>query len=181
MKTSIIFSVVMGLFCTSIIAQEVALNPNLGGSKTRTDVAPESNISLIEIKVDWLKSDEVANVPEEETDQHDFGTLVAKKIYLLDKIYTYQVAISPGNPTKKTMLRKPVIYNSVTDVEKYLKKMVRKQELSVNQAGHIFNVVLDIAINTYYVKTDQLEEAISNSKSPEDLLTLYTKTVRILN
>ncbi|NJK97076.1 MAG: hypothetical protein HC830_09170 [Bacteroidetes bacterium] len=175
---------VLFLFIFSILqlyGQEVAINSGnrSGGSSNLT--TPEGVLPVIEIHVDWLKTDEVKNIHDDEIEYHDFGVLVAKKMHLLDKTYTYQVAISPGNPSKKTMIRKPVIYHSVIEVEKYLKKLVRKHDLSVAQATQLYNQVLDIALNTYSVKTDQLEQAVLDLKTTEELLSLYTKSVRIIN
>jgi len=177
----IIISLVAVFAVWHVNAQEVAINSGNKPVGINAFAVPEGNMPVIEIHVDWLKTDEVNNIKDDEIEYHDFGVLVAKKMYLLDKTYTYQVAISPGNPSKKTMIRKPMVYHSVMEVEKHLKKLVRKHEISVTQAAQLYNNVLDIALNTYTVKTEQLEEAISESKTTEELLSLYTKSVRIIN
>lgn len=177
----IVVSLVALFFVLLVKAQVVAINSGNKLVETSKSVIAESKTPIIEIHVDWLKTDEVKNIQDDVVEYHDFGVVVAKKMYLLDKTYTYQVAISPGNPSKKTMIRKPVIYHSVIEVEKYLKKLVRKHDLSVAQATQLYNQVLDIALNSYSVKTEQLEDAVAGSKTSQEILSLYTTSVKIIN
>ncbi len=171
------------LFFWQILAnsQDVMLASNEKAGFTSTaDYPTEANTQLIEFKVQWLKTDQVKEVKSEDVDDHVFGELVARKMVLVDETFTYKVDIAPGNPAKKTMFRKPVIYNSVVDIERFLKKKVRKTEISKEVAAQLFNTVLDVALNTYCCDTEKLEKVIRETKNTEELLLLFTQIVKVV-
>lgn len=110
---------------------------------------------------------------------HFLGKEIAKKMYILDKVYLSEDKLNPGNPATTTTIRKPVIYNSVMKIESYLKKTLRKKEVSGDQATAEFNKVLDVAINIIYQNTETLENQIKKLDQPSDLISLYTERVRL--
>jgi hypothetical protein len=111
---------------------------------------------------------------------HPFGEIIAKKNYLLDEKYTSEVALTPGNPASKTVIKKPVIYESVKRIERDLKKSVRKGEIPLNTAVNEFDTVLDVALNIVTVDTGVFENAIKSAGSTDSIIELFTKRV-ILN
>jgi hypothetical protein len=114
-------------------------------------------------------------------EEHVFGELVSKKLYLLDSKYTYEVPIIPGNPQTRTMVRKPVIYDAVRKIERYLKKSVKKGEVSIETASNEFNIVLDVANNVFTADTKSFEKAISETNNTDALINLLTKRVNLVN
>jgi hypothetical protein len=119
-------------------------------------------------------------VSSEVAGSHPFGEIIAKKNYLLDEKYTSEVALTPGNPASKTVIKKPVIYESVKRIERDLKKSVRKGEISLNNAVNDFNTVLDVALNILTVDTELFEDAIKSAGDTNSIIELFTKRV-ILN
>ena len=117
------------------------------------------------------------SVTKEMAGEHPFGDLVAKKLYLLAAKYTYQVAIIPGNPQTKTVIRKPVIYDAVQKIEHHLKKSVKKGDVSLEAAETDFNKVLDVAFNVLTVDTESFEKAITKTNDNNSLTNLFTKRV----
>jgi hypothetical protein len=122
---------------------------------------------------------QLENVSKEMAGEHPFGDLIAKKMYLLSKKYTSEEAITPGNPQTKTVIRKPVIYETVRQIERYLKKSVKKGEINFEAASNDFNRVLDVALNIATVDTRNFEAAIKSLKDNAERIDLFTKRVKL--
>jgi hypothetical protein len=143
---------------------------------------PASNVTISPAFEFRASDNELAlnAVTKEMAGEHPFGDLVAKKIYLLEAKYTYQISIVPGNPQTKTVIRKPVIYDAVQKIEHHLKKSVKKGDVSLDVAEADFNKVLDVAFNVLTVDTESFEKAISKSNDINSLTNLFTKRVILL-
>jgi hypothetical protein len=109
-----------------------------------------------------------------------FGDIVAKKLFLLEKKYTYEVAISPGNPQTKNMIRKPLIFNAVRQIERHLKKCVKKEKVSIESASLDFNKVLDVALNILTCNTQDFEETLKKTKEMDERIDLFTRRVTLV-
>lgn len=117
------------------------------------------------------------SVTKEMAGENPLGELVAKKIYLLEAKYTYQVPIIPGNPQTKMVIRKPVIFDAVLKIERHLKKSLKKGDVSLEVAETDFNKVLDVAFNVLTVDTESFEKAITKTNDIHSLTNLFTKRV----
>jgi hypothetical protein len=140
---------------------------------------PGTNVASVPAFEFKASDNEIAlnSVSKEMAGENPLGDLVAKKIYLLEAKYTYQVPIVPGNPQTKTVIRKPVIYDAVQKIEHHLKRSVKKGEVSLEIAEIDFNKVLDVAFNVLTVDTESFEKAISKTNDINSLTNLFTKRV----
>ncbi len=138
-----------------------------------------TGLPVFEFKVYSNESD-LSNISNDMIEQHVFGELVSRKLYLLDSKYTYKVPIVPGNPQMRTIVRKPVIYDAVLKIERYLKKSVKKGAISMETASADFNKVLDVAINICTADTKSFEKEISSSDNVVSLVNLLTKRVNLV-
>jgi hypothetical protein len=127
----------------------------------------------------YSRESEIENVPIEIAGKHVFGELIAKKLYLLDHKYKYQVALVPGNPQTKSVIKKPVVYEAVKRIEKDLKKSVKNGELSTDIAASQLNKVLDVALNILTADTREFEDAITSAKSITGKISLFTQQVKL--
>ena len=123
---------------------------------------------------------ELENISREIAGNHPFGEMIAKKLYLFDKKYTSQAALAPGNPASKTVVKKPVIYETVKHIERDLKRSVKKEEISLTMATNEFNTVLDVALNILTTDTKDFENVLQSLSSTDSKIDLFTKRV-ILN
>ena len=119
------------------------------------------------------------NITKEMAGDHLLGDLVAKKIYLFNEFYTSEEYLFPGNPATKTVIKKPVIYDAVKQIERDLKKSVKKGKTSVSEASSIMNTVLDVALNIQTEDTRDFERAIENTGNTKSKIDLFTKMVRL--
>ncbi len=121
----------------------------------------------------------LAEITEEMAGEHFLGSVVAKKLYLLDEVYTSEVAVVPGNPQSKMVVKKPAIYNSVRRIEKYLTKSVKRGQIQAESATADLNKVLDIALSIISADTGSFEAAIDAANDDPQRIFLFTKCVTL--
>lgn len=134
----------------------------------------------------WEFSSSTPSTFDENTMQraeaHEFGSRVACLKVLMNKYFVTQEEIVPGDPMKRTIIKKPNVYNTAQKIEKYLKKEVKKGDISLEKATseliHVLEVslaVVDESETTTFEKT--LDE---NKKNVEDQLSVFEE-VKIKN
>jgi hypothetical protein len=120
---------------------------------------------------------ELSNISPEASGKHIFGDEVARKIFLFTDKYTTQASVAPGNPVEKTVIRKPVIYESVIQIERHLKRSVKKAEIALPAASSQMNTVLDVALNIVSADTKDFEAAVAASGNAKSKMDLFIKRV----
>jgi hypothetical protein len=175
-KKLIIITILCSTFLNTSFSQDLLLYTN---ANSLTDPGKSSNTLLIFEFSGYPKDSELDNISKEMAGEHLFGELAAKKLYLLDKQYTYQLALVPGNPNTRTIIKKPVIYDAVKRIEKDMKKKVKKGELSTEIASFEMNKTLDVALNILTADTREFENAITSRKSIDEKIELFTKQVKL--
>lgn len=111
--------------------------------------------------------------------EHFLGKDVAIKMQLMKEEYTYQEYNSYSR-METTAVEKSSIYNSVNKVNKYLKKGIKKGDISEPEAKEMLEKVLMVAINIRYQETSELEKELFSVKDPLAIATLYSEEI-ILN
>jgi hypothetical protein len=178
MRTKILFILALsGIITFNTKAQE-ALTYNTGIHKTESEIKSPT-VYVFEFTA-YSRDYELDNITTEMAGEHPFGDQISKKVYLLESKYTSEVALIPGNPQTKTVIQKPVIYETVKRIEKQLKKSVKKEELSVSDAAYTFNKVLDVALNTLTANTERFESAIESLDETDAKIDLFTKRVNLI-
>ncbi len=114
----------------------------------------------------------------DEVKTHFLGNEVAMKMQLLAESYTYKVE-DEITGTAKITVEKPSIYNSVKKTERYLKKGLKKGNITQEEAKLQFDTILNIALNIRYQDTQQLEEVLWDIKDPDQIASLYTSKVKL--
>jgi len=179
MKTRIHLLTILFVLTTGRLFAQDALAMAFPEGAKRT-ASSSTGLPVFEFRI-YSSTQDFSSVSKDMIENHVFGELVSKKLYLLDSKYTYEVPIIPGNPQIRTMVRKPVIYDAVRKIERYLKKSVKKGEVSIETASNEFNIVLDVANNVFTADTKSFEKAISETENTEALINLLTKRVNLVN
>jgi hypothetical protein len=148
--------------------------------EARKAATTNSKLPVFEFRAS-VTEPQISEISAEVIDNHNLGDMISRKFYLLDSKYTYETPTVPGNPQSKTVVRKPVIYESVYKIEKYLNKSVKKGEISVENAGTIMNKVLDVANSILTADTTDFEKEISQRKDPQSLTQLFMNQVKLVN
>jgi hypothetical protein len=175
-KRVFLLIIICNVFFYNSFSQKVLLYANANSSSESGKSS--TPIRIYEFK-GYAKDSELENISGDMAGEHLFGDVIAKKIYLLDKQYTSQVALIPGNPQTKTVIKKPVIYDAVKRIEKELRKTVKKGELTKEIASDEFNKVLDVALNILTADTKEFEDAISSATNIDAKVFLFTKQVNL--
>jgi hypothetical protein len=178
MKNKLCLLVISGILFLNISEAQDLLTYKTSDSKGLPD-SPSGTLPVYKFKGYSIEY-ELENISVELAGNHPFGETIAKKVYLFNEKYTSQVALSPGNPAVKTVIKKPVIYESVKRIERDLKRSVKKGEIPLTTATSEFNKVLDVALNVLTTDTTDFENAIESSGNTHAKIELYTKRV-ILN
>ncbi|MDP3916027.1 MAG: hypothetical protein Q8R96_20045 [Bacteroidota bacterium] len=160
-----------------LLAQEV-LALVLPGDAKKT-VSATISLPVFEFRASSADHD-LNSISKDMIGEHAFGQSVSEKLYLLESKYTYEVPIVPGNPQTRTMIRKPVIYEAVKKIERHLKKLVKKGEITTETASYDFNKVLDVAFNVLTAETESFEKTIGETNDVNSLTSLFTKRVTLV-
>ncbi|MEO9474910.1 MAG: hypothetical protein ABJG41_05235 [Cyclobacteriaceae bacterium] len=110
---------------------------------------------------------------------HFLGTEVGKKMYLLKESYTWRDEPDPIKPTPTVVIEKPSIYNNIKKLERYYKKSIKKDKITVEDASAEFVNILDIALQVRYQATQELEDYLKSIKEVEEIATVFSKNVEL--
>ncbi len=168
MKKTLIFAFALSLFNVSGLCADNYENNN----------RQESEIEIAAISHQW----EFMMAQEEPTSEDlesisgttKFGKEVAYYYELFKDAYIAKEEVVPGDPTRRTVIRKPDIFNAVMSIEKSLKKAVKKNVLSKEDSGKQFCHVLKASLAAIDSDTQSLEQVLNeNRKNPEALLQIF--------
>ncbi len=119
-------------------------------------------------------------IPEAKVDfaqPHFLGQPVEAKWNTFLKNYTLVSQQSIGFSSTNVQFNKPVIYNAVQKVNKYLKKSVKKGLVTKTEAADTMNHVLDCAnVVCFEPDTKAFEEALADAKTREDIIRVFENT-----
>ena len=88
--------------------------------------------------------------------------------------YKFREEVVPGDPTRRTVIRKPTIYNAVRSIEKQLNKELKSNKMTREQVAAEFTNVLKVAISAYDSESESFEDALQiNRKNATDLLSVF--------
>jgi hypothetical protein len=105
--------------------------------------------------------------------EHPFGDLIARKLYMLQNLYTYVEPPSPTSPGEKTIVKKPTIYNTVLKLNRNLKKMVKKGTMDKDKAVSSLNLCLDVALSISADDTGDFESELKKAKSVDQIVGVF--------
>ncbi len=115
------------------------------------------------------------------TSRHKLGKKVA---YLYDSFkdtYVVKEEVVPGDPTRRTVIRKPEIYNAVRTIEKGLNRDIKKNGLPQDKAEAAFANVLKVALAAIDSDTESFEAALQEHKKNSSQLLAIFQRVNLQN
>lgn len=108
------------------------------------------------------------------SDSEKFGKKAAYFYNMFKETYVTKEEVVPGDPTRRTVIRKPEIYNAVRSIEKALGKAMKKKEISQEESCRQFCHVLEVSLAAIDSDTQSLEAALdSHRKDPKSLLAIF--------
>lgn len=93
---------------------------------------------------------------------------------LFKETYVVKEEVVPGDPTRRTVIKKPEIYNSVKKIEKYLNKSLKSGNETKETLDNKFCHVLKVSLAAIDSDTKTFEKSLKdNKKNPEALLSIF--------
>jgi hypothetical protein len=156
-----------------VTGQEMTYNPHL---KEGNACISESDCFVFEAPAYAINLyDDIQAVDKSLYRNHYLGDEVAKRLYLFEKQYVHHTEPPPGAFSGKKIVQKPLIYNSIYQLEKYYKKQVRKNRMNKEEAVISLCHYLEISLLLFYRKTDEFELVLEKSAKEEDIIAVFDK------
>lgn len=171
-KILVLFVMFLGLSLSSTQAVN-RMDGNSKGAKDRMESNPSET---------WEFYSTLKNPTAEElaaADNHKLGKEVGLLYTAFMEMYVVKEEVVPGDPSRRTVIRKPGIYNAVRSVEKQLVKDVKEKTLTKEQAALELTNVLTIALAAIDSESDTFEGALQSSKKDSGRLLALFDNVRL--
>lgn len=170
MKT---FALLLGLaLCTGLNLQADNLTEHVNPDNVENKVAANSSTHF-----SFTVYGEIPSVKVDYAQTHFLGEPVETKWNTFLKNYTQVSEQSIGFASTNVQFVKPVVYNAVQKVNKYLKKSVKKGLVTKEEATALMNHVLDCAnVVCFEPDTEAFEQAIDNAQTREDIIRVFQDT-----
>lgn len=110
---------------------------------------------------------------------HRFGKEVARLYDAFMNMYVVKEEVVPGDPARRTVIRKPGIYNAVRSIEKQLNKEVKSKNLTKDEAATEFTHVLKTALAAIDSDSETFEEALQGNKKDSSRLLAIFENVKL--
>lgn len=142
-------------------------------SKTEASVAPAKTWEFYS-SIKELTATELAS-----ESNYKFGKEAGCLYNMFMNVYVVREEVVPGDPTRRTVIRKPAIYNAVRSVEKQLSKEMKSNSIKLEQAAAEFTTILKIALSAIDSDTQSFEDELQkNRKDSTNLLSVF-KSVKL--
>lgn len=127
----------------------------------------------------YSSTKEYSAVELENESDYRFGNIAGCLYSDFMEIYVVREEVVPGDPTKRTVIRKPSIYNAVKTMEKYFSKAMKNKTLTQNEVSLKMEQILKIAIAAFDSESKDFEDALYDNRKSADQLSLIFERVRL--
>lgn len=117
---------------------------------------------------------EIPNAEPDVPEKHELGTEITRKWNTFLKNYTREYCVSVGLTDSGYEFLKPAVFNAVKRANRYVKKCIRKGDMSRENAVAVMGHVLDCANTIIFENdTEKFEEAASRAMTGKDAVGLF--------
>lgn len=95
------------------------------------------------------------------------------------ELFVTKEEVVPGDPARRTVIRKPGIYNAVRSIEKELNKSLKNKQITNEEAAQEFAQVLKIALAAVDSDSETFEEALQKNKKDATVLLAIFENVHL--
>ncbi|MCS2704871.1 hypothetical protein AAH130_17895 [Phocaeicola vulgatus] len=171
------FILTVAFLSISLFAQQMWAMPFCPVRDKKENVKTDASSAKVET---WEFYSTVETPSSEElvalVSNHKLGKKVAFLYDSFKDTYVVKEEVVPGDPTRRTVIRKPEIYNAVRTIEKELNRQVRKDLLPQDKAEQEFTGVLKVALAAIDSDTESFETALQeNKKDVSHLLDVFRR------
>ncbi len=108
---------------------------------------------------------------------HFLGEEVGRKYSVFNDLYSYTVSGEVFQTGQQVVVDKPTIYNSVKRTNRFYRRLLRRNEISEEEALRKVNHLLDVAISVYTQSTEALENELRKAKKPDEIAEVFNRVV----
>ncbi|MFO7370401.1 MAG: hypothetical protein R6X09_09050 [Bacteroidales bacterium] len=163
------------LFHANLIAQELTYNPDFS-DRPENSYSGSSRSFVFSVNNQVFDMDEeLGKIDSENVRRHALGDVVAKRLYLFEKTYTYVSEAVPGSFSGKLVIQKPAIYSSIMKLDKYFTRLEKKGTMSQEEAVKSYSHFLEVALKLYYANTAEFEEELKRASDDKALANLFRR------
>lgn len=174
-KKLVLLLVLFGASFSLLSASTIAGGDKDKSGKTKVETIPAEKWEFYSA-VQEPTAEELAKA-----DNHKFGKEVGCLYNAFMDMYVVKEEVVPGDPARRTVIRKPGIYNAVRSIEKQLNKEVKSNKLTKEAAAGKFANVLKIALAAIDSDTNTFEEALQGNKKDSSRLLAIFDNVKLKN
>lgn len=143
-----------------------------------TDYKHSQPVAVTRFTLEAFDSEQKLKSPFME--EHFLGDKMSYKWTLFMQNYKKIYEQSVGFSGSSVEILKPIIFNAVNKMNNYIRKSLKKNSISPDDASNELSHVLDCAnLLCYETDTKKLEDEIKMAKSPEQLIQLF-KSIQII-
>lgn len=154
----------------------LAANKPEGLPKTVSTVVASNSSGSKGVEIDQFVFSKYASKEIEENNEN-IEAVLAEKFQILHQTFTYTTPVAPGNPGLKTVVRKPVIYNAMTKLEKHYRKLLKDGSISEREAQIALSKAIDVALAAFYGDTEKFESTLKSTKDIRVVAQIFEQTV----
>lgn len=108
---------------------------------------------------------------------HFLGEELGIKDAVFHDLYSYSVSGQVTNTGQQVIVDKPVIFNSVKKTNRYYKQLLKKKQITEDEAIKKVNHLLDVAISVYTQSTTAFEDELRQAKEQDEIARIFERVV----
>lgn len=172
-KLYVFFLLTLSLVCNA------AQITTIDGDNLKKDAAKKTVDNTIPTWEFYSASENISDESLQTARNHKLGKEAGYLYDLFLEQYIQKEEVVPGDPTLRTVIRKPNIYNAVKAIEKEIDRDLKQKEITEDQAQLCFKHVLRVALAAIDTDTNSFEEAIRSNRKNQDKLILLFENVTL--
>lgn len=107
--------------------------------------------------------------------RHFLGADVATLYYIVQKTYVNHKKTDHTGVGTQSVVEKPAIYNAIQNLNKVIRKMIKRKEITKSEGVEIMTDCLEKAYSLYFTKSDRFEEEIAKVDSFDAYVDLFKR------
>lgn len=175
MKKKTILAFVLLALCLAVNGANTLPDDDKSESRSKT----EANVTPAKTWEFYSSIKELTAAELASESNYKFGKEAGCLYNMFLNVYVVREEVVPGDPTRRTVIRKPAIYNAVRSVEKQLSKDIKSNSIKLEQAAAEFTNILKVALSAIDSDTQSFEDELQkNRKDSTNLLSVF-KNVKL--
>lgn len=168
-------------FAASTYAQDMAMATHTNDKIESSAVSATSKAKVAEPLFTYSVYGDIPVAKTAFEEKHYLGDAITPKWNTFLSNYTRTFDVEIGLTSSGTEFRKPAIFKAVERANKYVKKSLKNNTMTNDEAIVAMAHILDCAnVVCYEEDTKELEEAASNAKTGSEVIELFNR-VKLVN